>query len=94
MHEITVDVVYALPEHQYVISVAVAPQSTVRQAIMASGLLEIRRDIDLGKNKVGIYGRVVTLEDSVQAGCRIEIYRPLMTDPKELRRQRAQRVKK
>ena len=92
MPDITVEVVYALPEKQYLYSVEVPEGSTVEQAILASGLLELRTDIDLAKNKVGIYSRAVKLHDVVQSGDRIEIYRPLIADPKELRRQRAERA--
>ena len=92
MPDIAVEVVYALPEKQYLYSVKVAEGSTVEQAILASGLLELRTDIDLAKNKVGIYSRAVKLHDVVQSGDRIEIYRPLIADPKELRRQRAERA--
>ena len=64
--------------------------ATVEEAIRASGLLELRTDIDLTKNKVGIYSRPAKLSDSVHDGDRVEIYRPLIADPKELRRQRAE----
>jgi len=66
----------------------------VEQAIVASGLLELRKDIDLKSNKVGVYSRPVKLADTVSDGDRIEIYRPLIADPKELRRQRAEKSKK
>lgn len=94
MPDIAVEVVYALPEKQYLYSVKVAEGSSVEQAIKASGLLELRSDIDLQHNKVGIFSRPVKLQDEVQSGDRIEIYRPLLADPKELRRQRAERAAK
>ena len=92
MPDISVEVVYALPEKQYQLYVKVKQGSTVEQAILKSGLLELRREIDLASNKVGIYSRPVKLDDVVQEGDRIEIYRPLIADPKELRRQRAERA--
>lgn len=92
MPDIAVEVVYALPEKQYLYSVKVAEGSTVEEAIKASGLLDLRSDIDLSANKVGIFSRPVKLHDEVQSGDRIEIYRPLIADPKELRRQRAERT--
>ncbi|AOE38810.1 RnfH family protein [Pantoea agglomerans] len=92
MPEISVEVVYALPEKQYQLYVKVEQGSTVEQAIHKSGLLELRREIDLSSNKVGIYSRTVKLGDEVNEGDRIEIYRPLIADPKELRRQRAERA--
>lgn len=95
MPDIAVEVVYALPEKQYLYSVKVAAGSSVEQAIAASGILSLRPDIDLqGKNKVGIFSRAVKLHDTVEEGDRIEIYRPLIADPKELRRQRAERAEK
>lgn len=94
MPDIAVEVVYALPDKQYLYSVKVPEGSTVEQAVIASGLLELRSDIDLKKNKVGIYSRQVKLQDEVQSGDRIEIYRPLIADPKDLRRQRAERAAK
>ena len=92
--DILVDVVYALPEKQYMYSVSLPVGSTVEQAIQASGLLALRSDIDLSQNKVGIFSRPVKLSDEVQQGDRVEIYRPLLADPKELRRLRAQRASK
>ncbi len=92
MSDISIEVVYALPEKQYLYPVKIPAGSTVEQAIQASGLLELRRDIDLSQNKVGIFSRPVKLTDEVEQGDRIEIYRPLIADPKELRRQRAERA--
>lgn len=94
MSEMRVEVVYALPERQYVRKVTLAQGSTVEQAILASGLLELRNDIDLACNKVGIYSRPAKLGDVLNDGDRVEIYRPLTADPKELRRQRAEKAKK
>ncbi|KHT04420.1 hypothetical protein RC91_08645 [Pectobacterium brasiliense] len=93
MSAMQVDVVYALPERQYLRTVKLEEGSTVEQAIVTSGLLELRHDIDLQVNKVGIYSRAAKLTDVVQEGDRVEIYRPLIADPKELRRQRAERAK-
>lgn len=90
--EIAVEVVYALPEKQYSRQVKLGSGCTVEQAIIASGLLELRSDIDLETNKVGIFSRPVKLVDKIHDGDRVEIYRPLIADPKELRRQRVQRA--
>lgn len=89
--KIAVEVAYALPEKQYLQRVTLQEGATVEEAIRASGLLELRTDIDLTKNKVGIYSRPAKLSDSVHDGDRVEIYRPLIADPKELRRQRAEK---
>lgn len=94
MPDIAVEVVYALPEKQYLYTVNVEEGATVEEAIKASGLLDIRSDIDLARNKVGVFSRPVKLADEVHSGDRIEIYRPLLADPKELRRQRAERAAK
>lgn len=94
MPDVTVEVVYALPEKQYLRQVKLAEGSSVEQAIQASSLLELRHDIDLTQNKIGIYSRPVKLQDEVNDGDRVEIYRPLIADPKELRRQRAERSAK
>ncbi|WON75924.1 RnfH family protein [Serratia sp. UGAL515B_01] len=94
MSVIRVEVVYALPERQYVRQVQLAEGCSVEQAIKVSGLLELRRDIDLANNKVGIYSRPAKLDDLLADGDRVEIYRPLSADPKELRRQRAEKAKK
>jgi len=92
--KIQVEVAYALPEKQYLRQITLPEGSSVEQAIVASGLLTLRTDIDLKKNKVGIYSRSVKLTDTVHDGDRVEIYRPLIADPKELRRQRAERSAK
>ena len=89
--KIAVEVVYALPQKQYLQRVTLDEGATVEQAIQESGLLMLRDDIDLSKNKVGIYSRPAKLQDVVNDGDRVEIYRPLIADPKELRRQRAEK---
>ncbi|MFC3191395.1 RnfH family protein [Pseudocitrobacter faecalis] len=89
--KVVVEVAYALPQKQYLQRVTLEEGATVEQAILASGILALRDDIDLAKNKVGIYSRPMKLQDVVQDGDRVEIYRPLIADPKELRRQRAEK---
>ncbi|MGL5700780.1 MAG: RnfH family protein [Kluyvera sp.] len=89
--KIVVEVAYALPQKQYLQRVTLEEGATVEQAIQASGLLALRDDIDLSKNKVGIYSRPEKLQDEDHDGDRVEIYRPLIADPKELRRQRAEK---
>lgn len=94
MSDIQVEVVYALPERQYLRQLVLQEGSTLEQAIRASGLLALRQDIDLDVNKVGIFSRPAKLDDKLSDGDRVEIYRPLLIDPKELRRQRADRTRK
>ncbi|OAT35049.1 RnfH family protein [Proteus myxofaciens] len=89
MTKIWVEVTYALPDKQYLIPVELMEGNTVEQAIIASNILTICNDINLKKNKVGIYSRPAKLSDIVRDGDRVEIYRPLIADPKEMRRKRA-----
>ncbi|MBP6122575.1 MULTISPECIES: RnfH family protein [Providencia] len=93
MSDLNVEVTYALPEKQFLLPVKVAEGATIEDAIIASGILSLRADIDLKKNKVGIYSRPAKLTDALQDGDRVEIYRPLIADPKELRRKRAEKSK-
>jgi len=86
---IDVEVVYAKPEQQAVIALKMAKTATVEQAIKASGILARFPEIDLTVNKVGIFAKTCTLEQVLSQGDRVEIYRPLLHDPKEARRQRA-----
>ena len=85
-----IEVAYAERENVvHVINIEVAPGTTVRQAIEASGLMQACRDIDLARNSVGIFSTVCPLDTAVSDGDRVEIYRPLTADPKEARRRRA-----
>ena len=86
---IKVRVAYALPARQYVEEVSVPVGSTVRDAIEASTLLHRFSDIDLARNRVGVYSRLIELDAIAGDGDRIEIYRSLIADPKDVRRQRA-----
>jgi hypothetical protein len=92
MAQITVEVAYANPDKQCIISVRVPCGSTIKQAIDVSGVLEHFPEIDLIKQKVGIFSKPKKLTDVVHDGERIEIYRPLIIDPKEARRKRAKKV--
>ncbi len=92
--EIQIEVVYATPETQRIFTVSVSSGSTIETAIDRSGVLEVFPEIDLMKQKVGIFSKQKKLSDSVADGDRIEIYRPLLIDPKEARRRRATCVKK
>ncbi|GAA5104304.1 RnfH family protein [Orbus sasakiae] len=85
---IKVQVVYALPEKPTVIDCRVDDQTTVLQAITQSGILSLH-NLTLTDHPVGIFGKQVLLTDPLTDGDRIEIYRPLINDPKEIRRQRA-----
>ena len=86
---IEVEVSYARPDVQVLIPVKAPAGVTVEEAIRLSGVLEQFPDIDLAVNKVGVFGKLSKLAATLQAGDRVEIYRPLIADPKESRRQRA-----
>lgn len=89
MSDILVEVAYALPHQQVILPVKVPEGATTEQAIMASGILAKFPEIDLSKNKVGIFGKLARLDTVLRERDRVEIYRPLIADPKEVRRQRA-----
>ncbi|WP_223513830.1 RnfH family protein [Pseudomonas sp. GL-R-26] len=88
---IAVEVVYAAVDRQVLLTVAVPIGTTVRAALLRSAVAEVFPELDLTHCPVGIFGKVVADPESraVQAGDRIEIYRPLLADPKEVRRLRA-----
>ncbi|MGP9801868.1 RnfH family protein [Rheinheimera sp. NSM] len=91
--QITVEVAYALPQRQSLLTLSVSRHCTVREAIEQSGILQQFTDIDLDAQKVGIWSRPVKLDERLKAGDRVEIYRPLIADPKDLRRRRAEKAK-
>ncbi len=82
-------VCYALPGSATLIDVDCRPGQTLEEVIRASGVLERHPEIALDAVKTGVYGKLRPLSDLVRDGDRIEIYRPLIADPKESRRRRA-----
>ena len=90
---ITVEIAYALPEQQLIITIQIAERSSIENAIQTSGILQRFPEIDLNMNKVGIFGKLAKLETSLRDMDRIEIYRPLIVDPKAVRRNRAENAK-
>ena len=86
---IEVEVAYARPDAQVIISLRVAGGTTVEAAIRASGILERFPEIDLGRHRVGVFGKLAERDRTLEAGDRVEIYRPLAADPKAARRRRA-----
>ncbi|WHS61155.1 RnfH family protein [Pseudomonas sp. G2-4] len=88
---IDVEVVYASVERQVLRSFKVQEGTSVRAALLASGIADAFPELDLATCPVGIFGKVVADPDRqvVQAADRLEIYRPLLADPKEIRRLRA-----
>lgn len=86
-----VEVAYAKPGVQVIVPLDVAESTTAGRAIEASGLLERFPEIELADNKAGIFSKPCPLNQVLRAGDRVEIYRPLIADPKEARRSRAAR---
>lgn len=89
-----VHVAYAKPDTQAAVELQLPPGTTVTEAIRRSGLLERFPEIDLEKHGVGVFGELVGLDDSLRDGDRVEIYRPLLADPKVTRRARAAKGRK
>ena len=85
----TVEVAYALPKNQLIIPIQVPQQANIQQAIEASGILNKFPEIDLTINKVGVFGKLSKLDAPLHHLDRVEIYRTLIADPKEVRKQRA-----
>ncbi len=90
---IRVEVAYALPDKQAILPLDVAPGTTVLAAAEQSGITARFEGIDLENAKFGIFGAVVAPGQVLSEGDRVEIYRPLIADPKEVRKARAARVK-
>ena len=90
---IKVEVLYALPHEQTLLTVEVAQGTTLADAVKISGMLEKYPDIDLSSNKVGIFGKLSKQDVVLRDKDRVEIYRPLIADPKEVRRKRAEEGK-
>ncbi|MDG1819053.1 MAG: RnfH family protein [Porticoccaceae bacterium] len=97
---IAVEVVYGLPEKQKLIQLEVAVGTTAYQAVEQSGILQSFPEIDLPNSKMGIFAQVLGAKGlpepdayQLQERDRVEIYRPLIADPKEVRRRRAEEAK-
>ncbi|HGG59681.1 MAG TPA: RnfH family protein [Gammaproteobacteria bacterium] len=88
-----VEVAYASPEEQVLLETEVPEGATIEDAIRESGILEWFPEISLETNKVGIFGHAESLDTPLRERDRVEIYRPITCDPKEVRRQRAKKKK-
>lgn len=86
---IEVEVAYARPDTQQILPVKLERGATVEDAIKMSGILHHFPEIDLAVNKVGVFGKLCKLNAALRPGDRVEIYRKLIADPKEVRKQRA-----
>jgi len=87
--QILVEVAYAKPEVQVIIPLFVNIGTTLEQAVQQSGILNDFPEIDLNKNKLGIFSKIAKKDTVLREKDRVEIYRPLIADPKEVRKQRA-----
>ena len=90
---INIEVVYALSHEQMLLKQCVPVGTTVTEAIKLCGILEKHPEIDLASNKLGIFGKLTKADTVLRDKDRIEIYRPLIADPKEVRRKRAEEGK-
>lgn len=89
--QIRVEVAYALPDQQVLLELEVKEGTTIQQAIECSGILGRIPGLELRKERVGVFGKLAQLDTVLRDGDRVEIYRPLVVDPKEAHRGRAQR---
>jgi putative ubiquitin-RnfH superfamily antitoxin RatB of RatAB toxin-antitoxin module len=90
---IKIELVYALPDEQFLLSIEVPNGTTIAEAIKLSGILDKHPEIDLEKGKFGIFGKLSKTDTVLREKDRVEIYRPLIADPKEVRRKRAEEGK-
>ena len=86
---IQIEIAYATPERQIILEQQVMPGTTARQAVIDSAIDRYFDSVDKLKDDIGIFGKVVKDDYELQPGDRIEIYRPLKADPKEVRKRRA-----
>ena len=95
MDEIAIEVVYATPEKQLLLGLNVPVGTTARRAVLLSNIQNHFPEINLESLNLGVFGKVLSNADAhvLQAGDRVEIYRPLLLDPKEVRKRRAEQAK-
>jgi uncharacterized protein len=89
-----IEIAYVNPPEQLLNSFTIAEGSSVEEAIIQSSILQLHPEIDLSIHKVGIFGKLCALDKKLREQDRIEIYRPLIADPKEVRKKRAAEGKK
>ncbi len=88
-----VEVAYALEKKQTLLELEVSEGTTLEQAVELSGIIDIYPQVDLTKDKTGIFGKIAKLDTILREKDRIEIYRPLIADPKQVRKERAAKGK-
>jgi putative ubiquitin-RnfH superfamily antitoxin RatB of RatAB toxin-antitoxin module len=86
---IAVSVVYAEPERVFMVELSLPKGATVAEAVERSGIRAVRPDIAIRDDRLGILSRKASPDTTLRDGDRVEIYRPLLIDPKEARRKRA-----
>ncbi|MGD8977781.1 MAG: RnfH family protein [Gammaproteobacteria bacterium] len=86
---IRIEVAFATPEEQSILSLEVPSGTTADEAVRLSGIEEQFPEIDLGRNRLGVFGKLIKAGHTLSAGDRVEIYRPLTADPKVVRRELA-----
>jgi len=91
---INIEVAYATPEKQLIIPLKVPTGTTAEEAINLSGIMTHFQEIDLSQQKIGIFSKLCKLNTVLREKDRVEIYRPLLADPKEVRKRRAAEGKK
>lgn len=91
--KISIEVVYALADEQTLLKQTVPAGTTIAEAVQSSGMLARHPEIDLSINKLGVFGKLSKADAVLRDKDRIEIYRPLIADPKEVRRKRAEEGK-
>ena len=91
---LSIEVCYALPDGQTLIPVELPEGATVQQALDASGVLQRYPQIDLARQKVGVFGKLKPLDTVLADHDRVEIYRPLIVDPKAARQRRVEKTRK
>ncbi|MDT3722556.1 RnfH family protein [Pseudomonas oryzihabitans] len=92
---LAIEVALALPERQWLLNLQLEEGTTVEQAVLSSGLLEQLEPVQRAHYRVGIFGKLVAkpAERKLVQGDRVEIYRPLLADPKESRKRRAEQAR-
>lgn len=94
MDEVSVEVAYALPDEQILIDVSVPSGTNVKGVVLKSDVLKLYPHLDIESMQIGIFGKLAKMDYVVRARDRVEIYRPLIADPKEVRRRKAAEGKK
>ena len=91
---LSIEVAYVKDGQSYLVPISISSAESVREVITRSGILQQCPEIDLETNQVGIHSKICSLDEMISDGDRVEIYRPLIADPKDSRRRRAEKQKK